>query len=242
MRGAIQRPSPRPADKVDFRLGAAPESRAARGFFTAYRGGVVAVWKGAVPSKQEQRAQKRKAMLRVAARIFNKKGYHNTSLDEIAEELGVTKAALYYYVSGKDELLYECIKLSHECGRRARVAAEAHEGSALERLRILYGQLIVNLIEEQGAYSTSGDILALPQAQREELLEARRIFDRYSRQLLSAAAAEGSLREGEVRLTSNFVLGAINWILRWHSPEETRTPAQIAESFLDLIFNGIAAH
>jgi len=213
-----------------------------RRFFKAYRGGrVVAVWKGAVPSKQEQREQKRKATLRVAARIFNKKGYHNTSLDEIAEELGVTKAALYYYVSGKDELLYECIKLTHECGRRARMAVEAHQGSALERLRILYGQFIVNLINEQGAYSTSGDILALPEEQRDELLEARRLFDRYSRQLLADAVAEGSLREVDVRLTSNFVLGAINWILRWHSDEESRTPELIAESFLDLIFNGIAS-
>ncbi len=199
----------------------------------------MAAWKGAVPSKAEQREQKRQALLRVAARIFNKKGFHNTSLEEIAEELGVTKAALYYYVSGKDELLYECIKLTYETGRQARLLAEAHQGTALERFRIMYRHFMIGLMSTHGAYTTSGDVLALPVEQQREFLEARRVFDRYSRRLLAEAVKEGSLRDVDVRIASNFFLGAINWILRWHTENETKSPEEIADIFLDLLLNGL---
>ena len=199
----------------------------------------MAEWKGAVPTKQEQREQKQRAMLRTAARIFNKKGFHNTSLDEIAKELGVTKAALYYYVRSKDELLYQCIKLTYECGTRARRIAQDHEGSALERFRIMYRHFMIGLMTEHGAYTTAGDIQALPEEQQAELSNARRLFDQYSRGLLRDAIQEGSLRPVDIRIASNFFLGAINWILRWHDEEETQSPEEIADLFLDLFFRGI---
>lgn len=196
-------------------------------------------WKNAVATKEEQRETKRRMLLRVAGRIFNEKGFHNTSLDEIADELGVTKAALYYYVSGKDELLYECIKLTYECGRQARECAEEQGGTALEKLTLLYGKFMVLLMSEHGAYTTSGDVLALPQEWQSEVREKRRAFDRYSRKLIEQAVAEGSIRTVDPRLASNMILGAINWILRWHKESEQKTPEEIADVFLDLFTNGL---
>lgn len=201
----------------------------------------MAEWKGAVPTRQEQREHKQRAMLRTAARIFNKKGFHNTSLEEIARELGVTKAALYYYVRGKDELLYQCIKLSYECGRQARLQAKEHGGPALERFKVLYRNFMVGLMSEHGAYTSAGDIQALPEEQRQEFIKDRRLFDQYSRALLDEAIKEGALRAVDVRIASNFFLGAINWILRWHNEDEHLTPEEIAEMFLDLMLNGLLA-
>src|SRR5712675_1808866 len=51
---------------------------------------------------------KRDAVIRVAARAFNERGFHNTSLDDIAAALEVTKPTIYYYVSNKEQLLFEC--------------------------------------------------------------------------------------------------------------------------------------
>ena len=62
-------------------------------------------WKNAVPDRDEQSAMKRGALIREAARAFNARGYYNTSLEDVAKQLGVTKAALYYYVKGKEEIL-----------------------------------------------------------------------------------------------------------------------------------------
>src|ERR1700738_172797 len=54
------------------------------------------------------RAVKREAVIRAAAREFNRKGYHNTSLDDIAARLEVTKPTVYYYVTSKEQLLFQC--------------------------------------------------------------------------------------------------------------------------------------
>jgi AcrR family transcriptional regulator len=64
----------------------------------------VSAWKNAVLNRDEQSALKRGALVREAARAFSARGYYNTSLDDAAKQLGVTKAALYYYVKGKEEI------------------------------------------------------------------------------------------------------------------------------------------
>ena len=62
-------------------------------------------------SRRERRASKRRAeMLSVAAQLFAKWGYERTTLDMIAEELSVSPASLYYYVTGKEELFVEILK------------------------------------------------------------------------------------------------------------------------------------
>src|SRR6202453_1205851 len=58
---------------------------------------------------QRNRDVKREAVIRAAARAFNARGYHNTSIDEIAAALNVTKPTIYYYVANKEQLLLECI-------------------------------------------------------------------------------------------------------------------------------------
>ena len=84
-------------------------------------------------------------------------------------------------------------------------------------------------------------IRALPKAYQTELLDRRRQLDRYSRMLIEKAVAEGALRDVDVRLTSNFFMGAVNWILRWHTEDDETPPEAVSEHFLDLFMNGITA-
>ena len=202
---------------------------------------MTAKWDGAVATREQTRELKRRAALRAAARCFNEKGYHATSLDEIADEMGVTKTALYYYFKNKEQLLYDCLKLSYDCGQTARLETEEMGGPAFTRLKHLYLRFIELLMEERGAFTTSAHLNALPDDKREELLERRRHFDRYSRMLIQKSVEEGALREVDVRLTSNFILGAVNWILRWYSEDDKATPEQVSSAFMDLLMHGIAA-
>lgn len=199
----------------------------------------MASWNGAVASREELREIKRRAALRVAARIFNEKGYHATSLDEVADEMGVTKTALYYYFKNKEQLLFECLRLTYDCGEAAQHEAEKLDACAFDKLRHLYRRFMEKLLEEHGAYTTMANMRALPEDHQAELLARRKLLDRYSRDLLEKAIADGAVRDMDVRITSNFFLGAVNWILRWHSEDGTMTPAAAADHFLDLFMNGI---
>lgn len=196
-------------------------------------------WNGAVASKDEVRQQKIRAVLFVASRMFNEKGYHGTSLDDIAHEVGVTKAALYYYFKNKEQLLFECMTVSYECGAQARKETIAMQGSSFEKLQHLYRRFAELLMVERGAFTSNDNIHALPEEARVLLMERRRQLDRFSRDLLQNCIDEGSIRSVDVRITSNYFLGAINWILRWYSEKDGLSPAEIATNFVDLMINGV---
>src|SRR3984893_8372917 len=91
-------------------------------------------WKDAGQSRDEQFAAKRSALIRKAARAFSARGFYNTSLDDIAAQLGVTKPALYYYVKSKEDILYACHVISNELGSEAMAYAENLKGSGLDRV------------------------------------------------------------------------------------------------------------
>lgn len=199
----------------------------------------MANWNGAVATREETRELKRRAAMRVAAKIFNEKGYHATSLDEIADQIGVTKTSLYYYFKNKENLLYECLRLTYDAGATARAEADAFEGTAFEKLCLLYTRFTELLLTERGAYTTMANIRSLPEENQKELLVRRRQLDRFSRSLLRQAIAEGSIRNVDVRVTSNYFLGAVNWVLRWHTEQDERSPQEVAGIFIDLLTNGI---
>ena len=62
------------------------------------------------PSREQTRRLKREAVILAAARAFRERGYHNTSLEDVAAALKVTKPTIYYYVENKEEILFECFR------------------------------------------------------------------------------------------------------------------------------------
>src|ERR1700733_9675027 len=81
-----------------------------------------------------EREVKREAVIRAAAHAFNRKGYHNTSLDDIAAALEVTKPTVYYYVTNKEELLFECFVAGVPEIRDTFCQVKQQKASARERL------------------------------------------------------------------------------------------------------------
>src|SRR5256884_2304610 len=95
--------------------------------------------------RRRDRELKREAVIRAAAREFNRKGYHNTSLDDIATALEVTKPTVYYYVTSKEQLLFECFVAGVEQIRAAFRSARQLEAPARERLSAVlrhYGEAV----------------------------------------------------------------------------------------------------
>ena len=70
-----------------------------------------------------------------AAQVFHEKGYESTSIQHIADSVGILKGSLYYYITSKEDLLYEIIQGVHEEALRNLEKTRAVEGNALQRLR-----------------------------------------------------------------------------------------------------------
>src|SRR3546814_12647541 len=84
------------------------------------------------------------AVLRAAVDLFNERGFHATSLDDIASRLGITKPAIYHYFGNKDQVLFHGLTVGMEQLRAAVDEARTHSGGGMDRLRaflILYAEI-----------------------------------------------------------------------------------------------------
>ena len=110
------------------------------------------VWKNVVLDASAQFDRKREVLLREAAASFNRRGYHGTSLAEIARKLGVTKAALYTYVPSKEELLYYCHDSAMDTALESLHRAQASGGSGREKLSTTLLNYLEMMLGEEGGY------------------------------------------------------------------------------------------
>ncbi len=198
-------------------------------------------WNDAVLTRDEQYRLKRQAVIREAGRAFSKEGFHGTSLEDIAKTLNVTKAALYHYVKGKHEILYECHRLAHELGDEAIAVARRDGKNGLEKLTHFLTNYIETLTGEFGSCVVLTDIDSLRADDREEIIARRDKFDRAFRAIIQEGIDDGSIRKCDPKLADLMIMGAVNWIPKWYSPEGARSGREIAEGFVALLVHGLDA-
>src|ERR1700721_3915719 len=107
-------------------------------------------WANAVPSRAEQSDTKRKAIIREAARVFNRRGSHGTTLEDVAERLGVTKTALYRYVNNKNDLLFACHEEAMEIAFEHLDGGERAGKTGLEKIQIAMSGYLRSMVRELG--------------------------------------------------------------------------------------------
>lgn len=203
------------------------------------RGRHTGAWKNVVLTMDEQFELKRVALLREAARAFNAKGYHDTSLVDVAKTLGVTKSALYYYVKNKEEILYECHLLSHRLGDQAVAYARERGKTGRERVILLARTYLELLTGEMGACAVLTEVDALSSEHRKLIRRRRDAFERDFRALLDEGVADGSVRAVSAKLTVFFFMGATNWLNRWFRPDGEFSGKEIAAQFADLLDHAV---
>jgi TetR/AcrR family transcriptional regulator len=205
------------------------------------RGRHAGAWGNVVLTQDEQFALKRRALLRQAARAFSAKGYSDTSLIDVAKSLGVTKSALYYYVSNKQEILFECHMLSHDFGDQAIEYSEQHGRNGREKIMLLVQKYMELLTSEIGSCAVLLEFNALSPENRKVIGRRRDAFERHFRRLVKTGIADGSLRNVDPKLAVFFFMGAVNWLTRWYDPAGEYSGEHIAKEYAELLDAAIAA-
>lgn len=197
---------------------------------------------GAARALAENEPESRKqAILFAAAEIFHRKGFHATSIQDIAEEVGMLKGSLYYYISSKDELLFQIINDVHQDA--FGYVADIFEGAepARERLREFIRRHVAYCASHQtwmGVYLH--EYKALPDGLRRKVTDMR---DRYEHQvgdIVEQGKRDGVFRADiDTRTTVRGILGMCNWLYHWYSANGPLRPEQIGEDFADMVLMGI---
>jgi len=182
---------------------------------------------------------KRDQMLTAAARCFNLKGYSGTSLKDVADILGLTDAALYYYVRSKEELVYLCYVRAADVGREAMQRAVDEGRDGLDTVRRYLRYHIEYMVGDRGPIAIMSEIPSLKPEHRKEVLDLSRKHSAAFEALLQKGIADGSIGACDVRMTGNAIMGSLNWIPKWFHGD-TAIAAKIVEEFPRILSSGLA--
>lgn len=191
---------------------------------------------------EETRFELQKArMLKAAAQCFNQKGYSGTSLRDVADVLGLTDPALYYYVRNKEELVYLCYVRAADLGREAldRANSEGHHGMDIMLRYFRYH--IEMMVGDRGPIAIMSEIPSLKPEHRDEVLELSRRHSKNFESVLHAGIEDGSIANCNVRMTGNAIMGSINWIPKWYhgDPEQGR---KLVNEFPEILARGMSVN
>jgi len=189
--------------------------------------------------RRRDRALKREAVIRAAARAFHARGFHNTSLDDVAATLQVTKPTLYYYVRSKEELLFQCFLAGLEGIEAGLEQALQSQASGRDRLRQVLRRYAVAIASEFGWCMVRAEDQDLAEPLSAQIRVRKGHIDQGIRALIRAGIEDGSLRECDPKMTAFALAGALNWIAHWHRQDDALSPDAIADQFVAFFENGL---
>jgi len=191
--------------------------------------------------KRLDKSLRKQKIIDTAASLFHQKGYVSTTLDDVAGELGISKAALYHYVGSKDELLSIIYTQAFE-----NVFKDTYEISGMdlppdEKLRLIIRNHINNIIiKDLSMFSVFfSEESQLPEKDFKKIREEKKKYTRIVENIVEAGIAQGMFKNADPKLQAYAILGMCNWIYKWYKPQKTTyTPEQIADDFISLLENG----
>jgi len=207
---------------------------------------------GMVPGTWEDRMKRRKttprpaqdahsieSLTQISIDLFMRRGYEGTSVEEIASAAGITKSAIYYHVSSKEELLRRAI--SSAVSQLFNILGQpgARDGTPMQRLEHIVRQLVEI---EIGYLKEIALLLRVRGTTETELwaLEQRREFDRHVRALIVEAQRAGEVRDDfDALAIARLMFGMLNWIPEWYHERHVIAPAVLVEAAVALVFDGI---
>lgn len=190
--------------------------------------------------KLEERERKRFAVLRAAARLFNERGFHATSLDDVAARIGVKKPTIYHYIGNKDQVLLECAKFGLDQVVSAVDRTRNTSGTGLERLRVFLRRYAEITMDDFGRCVIRTSEQQLSPESAETFRALKRRIDHAMRDLIAEGIADGSIAPGDPKMIAFTLAGALNWPARWYDPNGPLTSAEVAEAMVDILTQGIA--
>ncbi len=198
-----------------------------------------------LPRTDTKSARRREAILAHATELFDRKGYLNTSLDDVAQAVGLTREALYYYYRNRSEILLAIIEPqaaslinglkgivdgSAPAPEKLRLAVRNH----LERFDLHCLEMTITL--RDGVMGT-GDPVRGAMA---------RIWKKYERMwiaLVVQGQESGAFsRSGDPKMVAFGILGMCNWLARWYDPKKKTSIDEIIRTFSDLVSHGLVAN
>ena len=192
------------------------------------------------PIPTTNKGKRASVVYRVAAEIMCHKGYEATSMNDIAEAAGLTKAGIYHYIRGKEDLLFGIMTYAMDNVDQGIIAPAREIEDPEQRLRALIERHAQSIIEGVGAITiVLEEMPGLTAAHRRTITARKRAYFEFIRQTLEQLAAQGKLRDLNPTTAAFALLGMIIWISRWYRRDGAITPAEAIRDYVEIGLNGV---
>jgi TetR/AcrR family transcriptional regulator, cholesterol catabolism regulator len=197
----------------------------------------------AAPDRRAQAPRRRqREIIEAATRVFHEKGYESTSIQDIADTVGILKGSLYYYITSKEDLLFEIIQGVHAEALQNIERTEATRGDALQKIRtFVHLHLTFNAenLVKMGVFFH--DFRSLSGERRAEILDARDLYDRFLRELIRQGQESKIIcPDIDPKVAAIMILGMMNWIYQWYHANGEWSVEHLANDYADFVVVGLA--
>ena len=189
--------------------------------------------------RQQQNKLKQDAFYKTGTWLFNKQGFDGTSLDEIADQLQVSKGAFYYHIKNKEDLLFNCYNRSLDLVENIHKQAGDIEGTGLEKVERTCRRIFYFQNTSEGPLIRYNSITALPMERRREILKRTDATNECFGNFIREGIRDGSVRDIDPTLAQNLIAGAVNASMElslWRKLDDIDAAAL---DYFDIFFNGL---
>lgn len=188
------------------------------------------------------RSKKReREIIDAAAEIFHRKGYSETSVQDVADAVGILKGSLYYYIDSKEDLLFRMLLEVHEDASGIVRETSALDAPPLRRLRVYIEKHVEfnahNLAKMAVYYHDFG---LLSPKRKKAILDQRAFYQDFVIGLIKEAQETGEVDPTiDAMLVSNGIFGLVNWIYTWYKPGGPVTTSYLGKLYAEMVVSGI---
>lgn len=177
-----------------------------------------------------------------ATRLFREKGYEATTIQNLADAMGILKGSVYYYIDSKEQLLFDIVHESHIAAlENLRTWHPGDDAGALAKLQCFIDghlQFQIDHLDHVAVYYR--EVRALNAEMHGLIMSERREYDGYVRRILDEGKSEGIVRlDLDTRLTAIGIISLLNALHLWYRPEQEISSEIIVSNFRKLLLSGI---
>jgi AcrR family transcriptional regulator len=190
-------------------------------------------------SRRPQR--RRDEVLDVAARVFAERGFEGTTIQDIADRLGILKGSLYYYIDSKEHLLYELIADVWTGALELLAEVRASEDDPVTQLRELVRRHVAYVGTNVAKASLFlHELQSLTGKHRRVVFRQLSDYERGVTEIVQAAQQQGTLRSDvDPHLVTMALLGASNWLSPWYGSRTRVVPEDVGEQYASMLVDGL---
>jgi AcrR family transcriptional regulator len=183
---------------------------------------------------------RREQIYSTAGSLFSERGYHATTVRDIAKELNMQGASLYFHIDSKEDVLWELVRRAAGQFLGAVEPIVGSGGPPAEKLREMvraHVRIVADNLENATVFLHEWKFLS--EERRTVITSYRDTYESHYRHVIEEGIRSGDFARTDPKMAATLVLSSLNWMPQWYNPSGVLSAEEVADTFIELILRGL---